>query len=279
MKDHYQTITEAIERIIARKTKGHSFTDLASTLGLSESHLRKLFIEWVGISPKQFSRYLTTEYAKELLAERSTSLTTTIRTGLSSGGRLHDLFVVIEAITPGEYQNGGRTLVISYSTFPTMFGSCLVASTSRGICNILFFDDLAQGVADLRSRWPKAQLEEKRQPSHDVIQEYFSDLTPRSKIKLHVHGTNFQIKVWEALLSIPDGSVTNYGTIARELGAPRLSQAVGGAVGDNPVGYIIPCHRVLKSTGEISGYRWGVTRKRSMLVYEAIQREAKNPKL
>ena len=256
-----------------KKSRGQSFDELAESMHLSPSHSRKVFVAWVGISPKQFGRYLSLEYAKTILKQQKNSLQTTMLTGLSSGGRLHDLFVDIEAMTPGEYQNGAADLMIYYSTFDTKFGHCLVASTNRGVCTVLFFDTLAEGEEDLRSRWLRARLIKKAQPFHGVIRDYLADLKPTSKIKLHVKGTNFQIKVWEALLSIPEGGLTSYGAIAKQIGAPGSSQAVGGAVGDNLIAYIIPCHRVLKATGEISGYRWGVERKRVMLAYEAMKKE------
>mgnify|MGYP001608754696 FL=1 len=269
--DHYTSIKAVVEHIVENKLSSRSLDEIAESMQMSPGHLQKLFTKWVGISPKQFGRYLSLEYAKELLRENQNSMQASIRSGLSSGGRLHDLFVDIEAMTPGQYQNQGENLTIRYSAFETKFGSCLVASTDRGICNILFFEE--DGVRELRARWPKANLIEETQPSHEQVRNYFSNIAPESKIKLHLAGTNFQIKVWEALLSIPEGNISTYGEIAKQLGHPDMSRAVGTAIGDNPVGYIIPCHRVLKSTGEISGYRWGVPRKRVMLAYEAMQRD------
>jgi AraC family transcriptional regulator of adaptative response/methylated-DNA-[protein]-cysteine methyltransferase len=199
-------------------------------------------------------------------------LDTTLKAGLSSPGRLHDLFVDIEGMTPGEYQNQGKSLVISYDIFTTRFGLCLVANTSRGVCNILFGDTEREVALDLKARWPKATLVRQKTAMQAEIVSYLSGIAPTSKIKLHLAGTNFQLKVWEALLSIPEGSAATYSDIAQKLGDKKLSRPVGSAVGENPVGYLIPCHRVLKSTGEISGYRWGVTRKRAMLGFEALLR-------
>ena len=171
------------------------------------------------------------------------------------------------------YVNPPQTdILIYYSTCATPFGQCLVASTDHGICHILFFDELAFGIADLQSRWQKNTLVHQHKPFHTDIKNYFSNKLLSSKIKLHLHGTLFQIKVWEALLTIPHGSTTTYGAIAKQLGTPGMSRAVGTAIGANPIGYIIPCHRVIKATGEISGYRWGVERKRAMLVWEGIQK-------
>jgi len=267
--NHYDTIKRAIELITSNKLQSPSLEELTTTLHMSESHLRKVFTEWVGISPKQFSRYLSLQYSKDLLKQQKNHLRTSLQSGLSSGGRLHDLFVDIEAMTPGEYQNHGENLTIFYSQFDSKFGECLVASTHKGISNIIFAEE-DNAVAELRGRWKKAKLVKQEQPEHLVIQQYFTDLKRTSKIKLHLHGTNFQIKVWEALLTIPDGQISTYGAIAEQAGYRKSFQAVGGAVGDNPIAYLIPCHRVLKSTGEISGYRWGVERKRAMLLHESI---------
>lgn len=268
--DQYSSIQQVIEHIVEHKLESKSLEEIAVSMDMNPDTLRKMFTKWVGISPKQFGRYLSLQYAKELLLQNQNSMQATIGTGLSSGGRLHDLFVDIEAMTPGEYQNRGENLTIQYSTFDTKFGPCLVASTDRGICNILFLEKTSDGLKDLAARWPKATLVQKEEPSHKQIQEYFAGITPAARIKLHLHGTNFQIKVWEALLSIPEGRISTYGEIAKRLGHPDQARAVGTAIGDNPVGHLIPCHRVLKSTGEISGYRWGVHRKRAMLAYEAM---------
>lgn len=270
--NYYTSIKEVIEHIVENKLDQKSLDELAVSLRVSKGHLQKIFTEWVGITPKQFGRYLSLQYAKDLLAENKSTIETTVKSGLSSGGRLYDLFVDIEAMTPGEYQNKGGNLVIRYSTFDTRFGLCLVASTPRGICNILFADTKEEALADLKSRFPNAKLMHVPEPSHKEIQSYLAGIAPKSKIKLHLYGTNLQLKVWEALLSIPEGKLATYGDIAKKIGDKNLSRAVGGAVGDNPIGYLIPCHRVLKSTGEISGYRWGVERKRAMLGYEAIRR-------
>lgn len=287
-KSQYLTIQKIIEYIVENKLKHSSLDELASKLKLSAGHLQKVFTEWVGISPKQFGRYLSLEYSKELLLKNKSMTETVAKSGLSSEGRLYDLFIDIEAMTPGEYKEKGASLTIYYSMFESRFGSCLVASTDRGICNILFFDTKASVLADLRSRWQKSKLVNKSLPEHKEIEKYFNKINIENegkskshlgkkskaipKIKLHLCGTNFQIKVWEALLSIPDGSLSTYGQIASKIGMPKLSRVVGAAVGDNPIGYIIPCHRVLKSTGEISGYRWGIHRKRAMLGYEALRK-------
>ncbi|HEY0979445.1 MAG TPA: methylated-DNA--[protein]-cysteine S-methyltransferase [Candidatus Paceibacterota bacterium] len=267
--DPYARMTQVIEHILEHRLEHQPLAVVAASLGVSAGHLQKLFTAWVGISPKQFGRYLSLTYAKELLAEDRKSLETAIAANLSSGSRLHDLFVDIEAMTPGEYADGGRNLEIRYACFPTRFGSCLVAATDRGITNILF--DVDEGA--LRALWPNATLKKRSDPAHEPVKEYFATLSPRTRIKLHLKGTNFQIKVWEALLSIPEGSVTSYGGVAARIKESKKARAVGRAIGDNPIAYLIPCHRVLKGTGAISGYRWGIARKRLMLAAEALRKE------
>lgn len=267
--DTYARMSRVIEHIVAHRLEHEPLPVIAASLQMSPGHLQKLFTRWVGISPKQFGRYLSLAYAKELLAEDRRSLETAIATGLSSGSRLHDLFADIEAMTPGEYADGGRNLEIRYARFPTRFGSCLVAATDRGVTNILF--DADEEV--LRSLWPNATLKKRSDPAHSPVKEYFASLSPSAKIKLHLKGTNFQIKVWEALLSIPEGSMSSYGGVATRIKEPKKARAVGRAIGDNPIAYLIPCHRVLKSTGALSGYRWGTTRKRLMLAAEALRKE------
>jgi AraC family transcriptional regulator of adaptative response/methylated-DNA-[protein]-cysteine methyltransferase len=275
-KNNYEAMRGLIEHIVKNKLNSQSLEELAVSFGVSSGHLQKMFTEWVGVTPKQFGRYMSLQYAKDLLAENKNTTEATVKSGLSSSGRLYDLFVDIEAMTPGEYQNQGKNLTIHYSVFDTQFGLCLVASTARGVCNVLFLDTEKQAVAELKSRWPKAKLvaspQKSRHKFHGEIENYLKGITPKSKIKLHLHGTNFQLKVWEALLSIPEGRISTYGDIAAKIGDKKSSRAVGAAVGDNPIGYLIPCHRVLKSTGEISGYHWGVDRKRAMLGYEAVRR-------
>ena len=273
--NHYHIIKKAIEQISKDRADDYTFLNLAKSLKISPSHLRKIFIEWTGISPKQFDRYLTLTKAKNFLNQHKNHLQTSLLSGLSSGGRLHDLFVNIEAMTPGQYQHGGANLTIEYSIFKSRFGTVLVASTDRGVCNILFCNNTKDGLADLKRRWPNAHILQKIKPTHRVIQKYFTNLKSTSKIKFHVHGTNFQIKVWEALLSIPLGTNTTYGSIANNIGKPKAVRAVGSAIGDNPVCYIIPCHRVLRSNGDIGGYYWGVDRKRTMLAYEEIKNKLK----
>lgn len=270
--DTYSAIASVIDHIVAHRLERESLETVAASMGMTPDRLRKHFAAWTGITPTQFGRYLSLAYAKELLAEDATSLAAAHRAGLSGGGRLHDLFVDIEAMTPGEFKRGGAGLTLSYHTFPTRFGLCLVAASGRGITNILFAESHKEAHAELRARWPHASIMHKRVSAHDAIEHYFSGITPDSRIKLHLRGTNFQIKVWEALLSIPEGGVTTYQDIAERAGIANAQRATGTAIGANPVAHIIPCHRVLRASGHIGGYRWGATRKRAMLADEALRR-------
>lgn len=269
-----------IEKLIGKIVSTSNTLDLKGLAQFSKTslgHIQKMFVNWAGISPKQFNRYLTLNNAKEILAKGTTHISTASKIGLSSTGRLHDLFVDIEAMTPDEYQHGGKNLTIFYSIFESKFGPCLVGSTQKGIVNILFNNSSKELLTELKSRWPHARIVKKSQPLHLPVKKYLTKLNSKTRIKVHLHGTNFQIKVWEALLTLPRGVTVNYQYLAEKMGNKKASRAVGSAIGKNPVGYIIPCHRVLKSTGEIGGYHWGQERKRAMLVHEALQNEKATP--
>jgi len=239
----------------------------------SPFHFQRLFTEWAGVSPKKFLQYLTVQHAKELLAQKQHSVfDAAYETGLSGTGRLHDLFVNIEGMTPGEYRNGGENLTIRYSKQECRFGKYLVASTGKGISNLFFFEDQAANeVAALQACWPNAKLVAGVDEDQQKIIDFFNDATDPSTIKLHLKGTPFQLKVWHALLHIPQGDVATYGGIAQHIDQPAASRAVGTAIGSNPVGFIIPCHRVIKSIGQTGGYRWGATRKKAMLAWESAR--------
>jgi AraC family transcriptional regulator, regulatory protein of adaptative response / methylated-DNA-[protein]-cysteine methyltransferase len=271
--NNYTIIAKVIHHITANPKQQFSLEELADFVGLSESYLQKLFTDWAGVSPKQYQRFLSLQYAKSLLQEQKSNTQTSFMTGLSGSGRLHDLFVDIEAMTPGEYKNGGENLTIHYSVQESQFGLYLVASTQIGVCNVLFIDNISQAKPELQARWPKAKLAEQTADIHQPIIDFFGHQNPKTKIKIHLHGTNYQLKVWQALLTIPEGQITSYGSLAKQVGGEDAgslaARAIGTAIGDNPVGYLIPCHRVLKSTGQISGYRWGVVRKQAILGYEA----------
>jgi AraC family transcriptional regulator, regulatory protein of adaptative response / methylated-DNA-[protein]-cysteine methyltransferase len=269
----YDTIASVIGYIAEHPKANLSLEQLADFVSLSPTQLQKTFTNWCGISPKQFQRYLSLEYAKTLLQQNQSNMQTSIITGLSSTGRLHDLFVDIEAMTPGEYKHGGALLTIAYSIHTSRFGLYLIASTTKGICNILFIDQAQNPIELLQQRWPNAQLVSQQNTMHEPVIQFFAHQNPAAKIKLHLHGTNYQLKVWRALLSIPEGQITSYGALSKSIGDTSSlgSRAAGTAIGNNPIAYLIPCHRVLKSTGQISGYRWGLERKQALLGWEATK--------
>jgi AraC family transcriptional regulator, regulatory protein of adaptative response / methylated-DNA-[protein]-cysteine methyltransferase len=272
--NNYNIIAQAIEYLTLHQKDNITLEQLAKHIGLSPAHLQKTFTSWAGVSPKQFQRFLSIQYAKEQL-KNNTTYHTSLLTGLTSGGRLHDLFVDIIAMTPGEYKNCGQGLIIEYSVNESNFGHYVVASTTKGICNVLFLDSVKDAHDALNKRFKNAKINHVYNPIHQPVIDFFDNKKSDKKIKLHLQGTNFQLQVWKALLTIPDGNITTYGTIAKSIGesSPLASRAVGTAIGDNPVGYIIPCHRVLKSTGQISGYRWGVVRKQAILSFEASHKK------
>jgi AraC family transcriptional regulator of adaptative response/methylated-DNA-[protein]-cysteine methyltransferase len=271
----YHRIEQAIRYLDSSAPAQPSLDDVARHVGLSPYHFQRLFTRWAGISPKRFSQVLTLEYAKELLRRSRNLLDATYDAGLSSGGRLYDMFVTLEGVTPGEYRANGAGLRIAAGFHDSPFGECLLALTERGICGLTFFDgDREAAMRDLGERWPDAVIEEKPRRTSRTAGRLFRALEIRDPaglvpIGLLVRGTNFQVKVWQALLEIPVGSVTTYEDIATRIGAPRAVRAVGTAVGRNPVAFLIPCHRVIRSTGALGGYRWGPERKRAMLAWES----------
>ncbi len=270
----YERVERAIAYIEQHFTERPTLPQIADHVHLSPFHFERLFSRWVGTTPQRFMRYLTTDYAKTLLDQHHDSSDVTAATGLSSPSRLHDLFVTFDGLSPGEYKQGGAGLRISYGFHATPFGECLLAMTTRGICSLTFQETTkrAEALADLCTRWPRAVFQEHTTTTGAVVNQLFDEDADRSKpFHLLVRGTNFQIKVWEALLKIPAGQVADYGRIARQIGSPGAMRAVGTACGSNPVAFLIPCHRVLQRTGGIGGYRWGITRKRAILGWEAAQ--------
>jgi AraC family transcriptional regulator of adaptative response/methylated-DNA-[protein]-cysteine methyltransferase len=269
----YERIARAIEYITKNSIEQPSLEQIAEIVHLSPFHFQRLFTEWAGVSPKKFLQYLTVEYAKKILSEvQSKSLIeTSQQVGLSGTSRLHDLFVNIEGMTPGEYKNGGENLSIVYSIRECQFGSYLVASTDKGISNLYFFDgDKSKIFLELKSTWPKAKILEGTDDHQEKVVQFFNhDFSNVEKIKLHLKGTEFQLKVWEALLKIPQGSLLSYGQIAHNIQQPSASRAVGTAIGSNQVGFIIPCHRVIKNLGGIGEFRWGSIRKKAIIGWEA----------
>lgn len=273
----YERVEKAIAYIQENFKQRPTLPDVADSVHLSPFHFERLFARWAGTTPQRFMRYLTTDYAKTLLDQQHDLLDVTEATGLSSTSRLHDLFVTFEGLSPGEYKQGGAGLTISYGFHATPFGECLLALTARGICSLTFqkTTDRSDALADLRATWFRAVFQEDTATTGVVVNQLFDDDSDRSKpFHLLVRGTNFQIKVWEALLKIPAGQVVDYGTVARQIGSPGAVRAVGTACGSNPVALLIPCHRVLQRTGGIGGYRWGITRKRAILGWEAAHATA-----
>lgn len=269
----YGRIAEAIEYINTHFKSQPNLEELAEKVSLSPFHFQRLFTEWAGVSPKKFLQYITVSHAKKMLKEdAATVFDAAIETGLSGTGRLHDLFISIEGMTPGEYKNGGESLVINYSFAESQFGNMIVASTPKGICHIAFADNTDEALRVLKSTFPEASYI----PMVDLIQQnalyiFTQNWSKLNQVKLHLKGTAFQIKVWETLLKIPMGKITTYGNLARQIQIPNASRAVGTAIGDNPVAFLIPCHRVIQSTGTFGGYHWGNTRKTAIIGWEAAQ--------
>lgn len=280
MSTDYDTIAAAIRYLEANFTQQPSLDDLAAHLHLSPYHLQRLFKRWAGISPKRFLQFLTADYARQLLDESHTVLDAAFASGLSGPGRLHDLFISIDAVTPGEYKQKGAGLAISYGFHTTPFGECLIATTDRGICGLTFVDEGGReaALAALKERWAGATLSEQpiaTQPFIDAVfasPEDSSTQPVKRAVPLFLQGTNFQVKVWEALLNIPMGHALSYEDVAHAIGQPGGTRAVASAVAANRVAFLIPCHRVLRKSGAVGEYRWGHTRKQIMLGWEAAQR-------
>lgn len=270
---NYQRIAEAIDYIKGNFKVQPDLDEVAEKVHLSPSHFQRLFTDWAGTSPKKFLQYISVEHAKRLLKnEQATLFETAYETGLSSTSRLHDLFVNIEGMTPAEYRDGGKDLAINYSFAESPFGSLIVASTAKGVCYMAFQDDETLALEDLKLRFPNADFQRKL----DLLQQnalfiFQNDWGKLSEIKLHLKGSDFQLKVWESLLKIPMGKLSTYGTIAGQIGNPKASRAVGTAIGSNPVAFLIPCHRVIQSSGTFGGYMWGPTRKTAIIGWESAK--------
>ncbi len=269
---HYRVIARALVLIDAAETP-LALEQLAAQLQMSPAHFQRVFSRWVGVSPKRYQQYLALDHARALLANRFTVLDTSAGAGLSGGGRLHDLFLKWEAMTPGDYARAGQGLVIRYGFFPSPFGEVLALATDRGLCGMAFCEETGRdaALADMRSRWPKAGFVADDAAVARFAEGAFGGAAPG---QLHLIGAPFQIKVWEALLQIPSGHVTTYSEIASAIGSPRAVRAVGTAVGRNPVSWLIPCHRALRKSGGLGGYHWGLPVKRAMLAWEAARAES-----
>jgi len=274
---HYRQMGRAIHFLSEHYLDQPTLDDAASVAGLSPFHFQRLFTRYVGISPKSFVGHLTLAHAKVELAAGASVLGAALDAGLSGPSRLHDLALKIEAMTPGEYARGGAGLTIDYGFHPCPFGMALFMATPSGLCGLAFSDedDQAAALADMKARWPKAVFRENTERTAQFAQRTFGDEADKhAPLTLHLLGTPWQIKVWEALLAIPEGRLTTYQTIARALKNEKASRAVGTAVGRNPISWLIPCHRVLGSDGALHGYHWGMVRKRAMLAVEAARHAA-----
>jgi len=269
--EDYLRIEQAILYLERYHKDQPELREVAANIGLSEYHFQRLFTRWAGVSPKRFVQFLTKEGAKSLLDQSENLLDTTHQVGLSSLGRLHDLFVTAEAVTPGEYKSRGAGVTIRYGIHPTPFGKCLIATTDRGICHLSFVQTSeGDAIDNLVADWKQARMIEDHQATIHLIEPIF-DLrySHRGKpLNIHLRGTNFQLKVWEALLQIPMGEVTTYAGIASRIGNPGATRAVGTAVGHNPIAVLIPCHRVIRKVGDFGNYRYGALRKKALLARE-----------
>ncbi|MCJ7432271.1 MAG: methylated-DNA--[protein]-cysteine S-methyltransferase [Anaerolineales bacterium] len=272
LSEDYLRIEQAIQYLDNHYKDQPGLEEVAASIGLSEFHFQRIFTRWAGISPKRFLQFLTREGAKDLLNRSENLLDTTHQVGLSSLGRLHDLFVTTEAVTPGEYKSHGTRVTIRYGLHPTPFGKCLIGVTEHGICHLSFVQTSEGDAIDaLVNQWEQARMIEDHRATAPLVGPIF-DLSQRGKVplQLHLRGTNFQLKVWEALLNIPAGAVTTYEGIASMIGTPGAMRAVGTAVGHNPVAILIPCHRVIRKVGEFGNYRYGAPRKKALLAREYV---------
>lgn len=273
----YALMAAALDYIEAHRDQHPGLEEVAEAVGLSPAHFQRSFSAWVGVSPKRYLQYLTLDHSRRLLAERFTVLDTALEVGLSGPSRLHDLFMRWEAMTPGEYAAGGAGLEIAWDWIATPFGEALLMATPRGICGLAFAEEMGRhaAMADMRARWPEAQFRQDPAAIAPHAEAIAAQLAGRTgePVRLGLHGTPFQIKVWEALLAIPSGQVTTYSEIARAIGSPRAVRAVGSAVGRNPVSWLIPCHRALRRDGALGGYHWGLPVKRALLAWESARAE------
>lgn len=274
--EDYKVVEKAIKYIEKNYKAQPSLDDIAQSVNLSKYHFQRIFTKWAGISPSKFLQFITISHAKKLLSESKTTLDVSNIVGLSSTSRLYDLFVNFEAITPGEYKKNGKGLDITYGFHYTTFGECFIALTERGICALSFIDNEKRedAIDKLKDQWNLSNFIEDNNMAKEVIENIFTSRlvdNDYQKFKLLLKGTNFQIKVWEALISIPFGTLVSYKDIAMMIGKPTSSRAVGNAIARNPIAYVIPCHRVIREIGVINNYRWGNARKKIMIGWEATK--------
>jgi AraC family transcriptional regulator of adaptative response/methylated-DNA-[protein]-cysteine methyltransferase len=268
---HYDKIEKAIRYINANLKNQPSLEDIANAVNLSPFHFQRMFRQWVGITPKRFLQFLTINHAKQLLKDSSV-FDVSLEIGLSSQSRLHDHFVTLEAVTPGQFKNKGQDMTIEYGIGQSPFGPVFIGLTERGICQLSFInkENSSDALESLRDAWPKANILENGSRTDILSKKIFNTQTASNeKFHLFVQGSNFQVKVWESLVRIPSGMAFSYQQVANSISLPSGSRAVANAIAKNPIGYLIPCHRVIRNTGVIGGYRWGSERKQAMLAWEA----------
>jgi len=273
--ENYRRVEQAIQYLERNFKDQPSLEEIAESVNLSKYHFQRTFKAWAGVTPSQFMHYLTVEYAKGKLRESSSVFDTTLDSGLSSPGRLHDLFISFEAMTPGEYKQGGAGLEIQYGFHATPFGMCTLAATERGICALRFIieDNHESNLGELKQEWPQADFIENPSKTEPIINRLFSEIDPEKQGRYHllIKGTNFQVKVWQALLAVPFGSLVSYQDIANAISMPAAARAVGNAIAKNPIAYFIPCHRVITRAGKAHNYRWGSARKKAIQGWEAVR--------
>jgi len=271
----FERIATAIEYMYTNFRSQPGLDEVAAQVNMSPFHFQRMFQEWAGVSPKKFSQYLNVNNARNILKDSQLNLfDTATETGLSGTGRLYDLFVKIEGMTPGEYKNGGKSLKINYLISQSIFGQMLTASTGKGICYLAFSEDKGQMLTELKELFPNASFTEQTNEGIEQVIRFFGlDWNNPKEIRLHLKGTAFQLKVWETLLKIPEGQLATYGEIAKKIQNPKATRAVGSAVGDNPVSFLIPCHRIIRSSGVLGQYHWGPARKKAMIGWEAVRRK------
>lgn len=273
----YERIEKAIVFLKQNFKQQPDLDEVARQVHVSPFHFQRLFKDWAGVSPKKFVQFLSVEYAKGLLKQNLSLLDTSFETGLSGTSRLHDLFINIEGMTPGEYKNGGEDLQVQYSFAETIFGDVIIASTAKGICYLSFVSAAKNEHENLFKLFPNAVFTQKTDLVQQNALKFFrGDWNDLQKIKLHLKGTPFQLKVWQSLLKIPLGNVSTYTAVANSVHNPNASRAVGTAIGSNLVAFLIPCHRVIKSSGLIGEYHWGSNRKTAILGWEASSVSTEN---
>lgn len=269
---HYQTVAAAIRYISSHQFAQPSLDEISAHVHFSKFHLQRIFKEWAGVSPKEFLQYLTVEQSKKLLRLGQSTLETSYDVGLSGNGRLHDLFLKYEACTPGEFKRKGKGMSIHWEVIPTPFGEALVAENTKGLCKLAFFENVEEALAELRQEYPEAGFSRNMGHNSLLLKKYLADwVIPEEKISVYFRGTPFQIQVWRALVQIPYAQLRTYQHISTAIGKPGAVRAVGTAIGKNPIAYLIPCHRVIRSDGQMGGYRWQPERKRIINAFEQVQ--------